>query len=115
MTTTTTDRPVASQLKCAAILKVILSDDELTEATWTLYPRSFGGGELVGQISGLPLDSAHAAVDGYILALGLTSVSDTDVPGGDTCADFTKVSAIGEYLGVPVRIWCAADKKAATR
>jgi hypothetical protein len=104
---TTTDTPVTLQARAAAAVVAILAMPGLADATWHLFPDDLGG-ELDGQLHGCPSGDAHAAVDGYILALGLTPERDHAVghgPGG-----FTRVHARGEFMGATVTVWCAADK-----
>jgi hypothetical protein len=105
MTTTT----ASVQRQCAEALVRILEIPGLAEVTWQVYPARLGS-ELVGQIGGMPLADANAAVDAYMLALGLIPQGEQYVPGDESCASFTKVHAMGEFMGVRVRVWCAADK-----
>lgn len=106
MTTTAT---VSVQRQCAEALVHILDIPGLADATWQLYPARLHS-ELVGQLRGMPLADANAAVDAYMLALGLTPQGEQYVPGDESCPSFTKIHATGEFMGVKVRVWCAADK-----
>lgn len=104
MATTTTN----IQSHAAEALVHILDMSGLPEATWYVYPRRLGA-ELQGQIAGLPLADAHAAVDTFMLALGLSPQPERHVPGDASCAAFMKVHASGEYMGVTVSVWCAGE------
>lgn len=105
--TTTTDTPVTRQSRAAAALVAILAIPGLPDATWHVEPDYYGAG-LEGQLHERPSGDAHAAVDGYILALGLDP--QTDQPVGHGPGGFTQVQASGEFMDVTVKVWCAADK-----
>lgn len=113
--TTTTEAPAAvvtapvnPQRQCALALAAILAIPGLPDATWSIYPVSCGV-SLEGHLDGSKATrEARGDIQAYVRTLGLTARKDQ--PCGYGVSGFTEVRAQGEFMGVTVKVWAAADK-----